>query len=764
MAKSKQLTLFTLLIILFIGCRDDQFDKYARPKWLQGKVYTQIKNQPELSTFAKCLELTGFDKIIDVSGSYTVFAPSNEAFNSYFKDNTKYKSVENIPIAELSSLVKYHIVQNPWSKIQLRSLDVYGWIDSLDVNNDKPRGFKRETLLLNKDFKVGVSADKKNNYLIVDTLASNWDRRIFTNSRKYAPIFYKEYFDIYNLNTSDYPFYFNRPFENSQDIYYVNSKIIGDEIAAENGFIYNVDHVVEPLKNAYEILNAKENSYSEFLKLINYFPNFSFNENETNNQAGAKEGLAVDSLFDLTYPGLTFNISNERTKAPSGTFGLPNNVTIRYHYGLMAPTNDALKKFLDEYINGTKYWGDLENAPENIKKMIVNTYMSVNPIYKTDIDNGFYNGELDIVKLDESNIIQKQFGSNCSFIGLKKAIVPRAFSSITGPVYRQQKYSVVMYAIEKTRLLSALKRENQTYSLYIENDNNLLADSSLIYNSLKNEFFLFVTGPGGGVRKSVNTKDLRTLILNHVGIQQPKGIARKEFIKNMAGNYLVVNNETGVVSGMVPTTAGYNGVQQVNVIPVQISTNADNGTTYDISDWFRFSGVNLYSEISTQYPKFHQLLVNAGLAVPKEYRYNFISDNEFYTVFAPTDKALDNYNVGGLTKDELKNFLLMHFVQGEIIFTDGNKPSGYYETARIDEKSTSFSTINTKIYIKTGIDQIDLPGKTGGNYLTINESGKSNIFIVRSLGDGSEVFPAVVTNAVIHQIDKVLLFNELDTK
>ena len=44
-------------------------------------------------------------------------------------------------------IVKYHVVQNPWSTDQLKSLDVYGWIDSTDINNDKPRGFKRETLL-----------------------------------------------------------------------------------------------------------------------------------------------------------------------------------------------------------------------------------------------------------------------------------------------------------------------------------------------------------------------------------------------------------------------------------------------------------------------------------------------------------------------------------------------------------------------------------------------------------------------------------------
>ncbi len=34
----------------------------------------------------------------------------------------------------------------------------------------------------------------------------------------------------------------------------------------------------------------------------------------------------------------------------------------------------------------------------------------------------------------------------------------------------------------------------------------------------------------------------------------------------------------------------------------------------------------------------------------------------------------------------------------------------------------------------------------------------------RTISDGGQVFPSLVTNAVIHEIDKVLLFSDLDTK
>ena len=84
--------------------------------------------------------------------------------------------------------------------------------------------------------------------------------------------------------------------------------------------------------------------------------------------------------------------------------------------------------------------------------------------------------------MDQSDIVQKQFGSNATFVGISKAIVPRAFKSVTGPIYQQRGYSYSMFAIEQSGLLPALKRENQDYMLFVESDVDCQADSSLLYD------------------------------------------------------------------------------------------------------------------------------------------------------------------------------------------------------------------------------------------------------------------------------------------
>jgi uncharacterized surface protein with fasciclin (FAS1) repeats/virulence-associated protein VapD len=769
MIKIKQF-FFPALIIIFLSCDDEIINKYERPEWLAGKIYTQILNEPELSVFAKCLELTGYDTIINTSGSYTVFAPSNDAFDAYLISNPSYNSLNDIPLAELNEMVKYHIVQNAWTKIQLRSLDVHGWIDTLDIANNQARGFKRQTLLRSTNRKFGIVTNIIDNkgVFIVDTLKSDWYRRVITDSRKYVPFFYKEYFDIYNLELSDYEFYFNRSFERVNDIYFANARITSDEIFAENGFIYIIDQVVEPLRNVYEIMESKHTGedYSQFLDLINRFPKFDYNEQQTFKQPGADQGLIVDSLFDLSYPDLTFYIYDEKTNPPPGVIGLPNEVTVRYHYGLMAPTNSAFNDFINNYINIPNGWGSLDQIPNDIKKIIVNTHMSRNPIYPNNFIRGFYNGEDDLVKLDESYIAEKIFGSNSTFIGLKEAIVPRAFKSITGAVYLNKGFSTVMNAIEKTKLLPALKREDRDYMFFIEHDQNLVIDSSLFYNRLTERFLAFylATEEGTAIEVKLTYDDIRTLLFNHVAIDQAKGLARKEFIPNMSRNFLIFNNETGEVSGTAPTTFGFQGSEIVPEYPRLIPIDFDNGTAYEINNWFSFVVADIFTKIQTDYPYFHNLLRKASLTVDKEYRYTFISNSEYYTVFIPTQQALEEINTDSYSKEELQQFLMLHFIQGHFIFTDGNKAPGYYETLRLDEKSTAFSRVYTKLYIEPGVDVIRFKSKNGSDYHEFEESESTNILTGISLNKGQEAIPNIRNNAVIHEIGKPLLVNQLQTK
>lgn len=767
--KNAHVLFLFLITFIFYACKDEVIEKYRRPDWLAGKVYSQVADNETLSTFAKCLRLVGYDTIINVSGSYSVFAPNNEAFSAWLLSK-QYANVEAVPKEELLRLVKYHIIQNPWSKSQLRSLDIYGWIDTMDVNNNLPKGYKRQTLLFEKNQKYGIVTRSSNDgFSIVDTLNSNWYRRVLTDSRKYAPFFYNEFFSITNLKSSDYEYYFNRPFIGGNDVYFCGARTIGNEIFAENGFVHIIDKVVDPLLNAYELLNRKNqpNNYSDYLNLVNRFPFFMYDSRATKAQPGADLGLKVDSLFNVSYYELAFDILNEKADPPKGVSGLPGNVTIRYHHGMLAPTNEALSDLVKKYISVPNGWGSLDLAPRHIRRIIANTHMSYQPVYPSDFTKGFYNGELDNITLNESSVVERQYGSNCTFIGLNTALVPRAFSSVTGPVYLRPGYSTNMYAIERVALLPALKRKDKDYMLFVLNDTKLAIDSSLVYNPnpLRREFYVYAKTGAKAVRILLSNNDIRTLLMNHVCLEQPKRLARKEFLLNMSGSYIIVNNSTNEVSGSAKTTEGFQGYVEAPNYPRKVSENADNGTTYEIDNWFNFSSVNIYSNIKTRFPLFFKLLEQEGYAKATTQTITFLSENDVYTLFAPSDEAMKSFNIAGYTKEELENIIKSHFVQGKIIFTDGNKPSGYYETLKLDKRSTEFSKFYTQIYIETSPDFIKIKDKSGVPFTSIEESEYTNIISGKDVSaTTTAIFKNIFDNAVIHKIDRVLITDQLDTK
>ena len=394
-------------------------------------------------------------------------------------ENPQYgDSLATIPYEELLRIVKYQIIQNPWSKVQLQSLNPNGWVTNDDHPiNSKPWSYKRQTLLSDPDEKYFYVSDR-GEYTIVDSLHSNLYRYVFSGTRKYAPIFFNDYFGLNNLKFDDSSFYFGRPYE-SGNIYYLNAKL-GDEIFGENGFLYLADRVVEPAKNGKQLLEAgyDGSAYSQFLNQSDQFPEFKFNKEATFNQADAMSGGQFDSLYNLTYPDFVFSIHDEKYKGS-------NSQSTQRHFGMLAPNDHAFQKLLDDVVtanSGYPHWASLTVIPDEVKKLIVNAHMSEYPIFRTNIEEGFYNGLDDKLAIEEQNIEQTYFGSNCTFIGLTEAVTPRAFSSVTGPVYLRPGYSTFMRAMEYTRVLPAVKRKEADYAFYVLSDDRMFMDSSLLIN------------------------------------------------------------------------------------------------------------------------------------------------------------------------------------------------------------------------------------------------------------------------------------------
>lgn len=725
--------------ILCAGCEEySTHEKYRRPDWLPGKLYTAVESRDDLTLFAECLRLTGLDTILDVSGSFTVFAPTDDAMEAFLAEN-QYASVSDIPLKTLEKITEFHIIQNPWTLLQLQNLSAFGWRTG-ENNNSNTYAYKRQTIFKNPVEKYWIRRNKEQEMIITDSTEADDYKMVFVSSRKYVPIFYDAYMDFNGLTSEDFMYYFDRGYEPG-NVYYAGAKILQSDIFAENGFVHTIDRVVDPMLNARELLEREMpgETYQLFLEMVNwYYPVFEPNMTATNNQPELRYGGVVDTLYDLNYSRLAFDLQQEST----GPEGSNYNMTMVRHNGIFVPTDDAFSEFIDGILtvkSGFPHWADVQSLPRDVSDLIVRPHLMSVPIYPSTQEFQHIFREGDASGQNEGDIVRKEFGSNCTFIGVDSYHPDPVFTSVTGPVFLRASYSLFRLALLYCDIQNDIASYDGELCFFPIPDFALVSDSSLMLNWTDYEQYHYNFMEFNRSTESITPVSSRTLrgrILNHVGTSLPDGSANKEFIQTMGGQYIIWDHGENTVRGPRPSTIGYNGDVVKTSTPVQFEEPCDNGEAWSVRYWFNAGGHNMRAVLS-QYTEFYSLLLKAGLFDPYSATTSFLDRNENYTVFVPSDEALISYRADTLGSDALTGFLKHHFLQGSIIFTDNKQPSGSYVT-----------TDGTSMKIRTSPDLIEILDQTDSPYVSIPEmEGITNIMVTER---------SAITS-VVHGIDQVLL-------
>lgn len=580
--------LLAILFSLLIGCEKwTEKDIYKRPEWLPGKLYTTVSVQGNLSMFAECLELAGLDKILDVSGSWSVFAPTDEAMKQYLSEN-QYASISDIPLDELERITEFHVIQNPWSLEQLQILGAYGWRIA-DNDNSNSYAYKRETMLRNPVDKYWIKRGNKKEMIVLDSTESNAYKRVFVQSRKYVPIFYDKYLNINGLTANDYSFYFDREYEEG-NVYYAGAKILQADILAENGFVHIIDRVVDHMLNGKELLEKEmpDETYKLFLEMVYwYYPEFEPNKTATFNQPDVIQGGLVDTLWDLNYADLAFDLHNER---------IDNiNQTLVRHNGLFAPTDDAFREFIDGTLtakSGLPHWANHKSLPLDIVEFIISQNFDSSPIYpSTKKYKRVFKNKGSRYHQNEEDIIRKEFGSNCTFIGLNSYIPDRVFTSVTGPVFCRPAYSTFRRALLYSGAYDEIAKHKGELYFFPIPDYALKADSSLMLNWINKDednYNFMAYNRSREQMEVLKRSTIENWILNQVGISITNESTDKEIIQTLGGKHITWDHSNNTMYGTLPCTVGYKGNIVTTCSPVPLDESADNGKTLSVRHWFNF--------------------------------------------------------------------------------------------------------------------------------------------------------------------------------
>ena len=101
----KTLALVGLLATMGISCSDD--DNSSGP---DATLAETIQSRGDLTTFASALDIAGLSDMLNGSSDFTVFAPTNNAFDDWMLQNG-YATLSSIPVATLKELLYNHMMQ-----------------------------------------------------------------------------------------------------------------------------------------------------------------------------------------------------------------------------------------------------------------------------------------------------------------------------------------------------------------------------------------------------------------------------------------------------------------------------------------------------------------------------------------------------------------------------------------------------------------------------------------------------------------------------
>ena len=583
--------LLVTICILLVNCRKKQWDEYYnRPEGLEPPIYQVLQSKGNFSTLLTCIDKAGYKNILSNAGYWTLFAPTNEAFTRYFKEQN-ITGIEALDSAAAQKIVRFCLVYNSFNTDRLDDYQgTAGWVAD-DAFKRRTTWYELyDTATVNGQPAHIIATNRNNFYALSD------------NNNKYIPYFTNPFFTKRKLTASDYNYFY--PGSSFTGLNVMDAAVTENNIAAENGTIHVIDKVLAPVPNIDKYLASKP-QYSLFKSLLDRFlVNYAENADVTRRYQVLTG--ASDKVYIKYYnTGLAFSLNNENYLKTQDNDAQMNGWT------LFAPTNDALEPYLKTVVL-EHYNNDLNNLgklPTDIVIDFLNAHMWQAPVWPSKFaSTGNQLGEP--ARFDpNADIVEKKILSNGFFYGAGKVQESNLFSTVYARPYLDPKYTLMTRLINN-ELKPVVTNPVFNYTILMMSDDMIRglgfdwdANSSTWINIKPG-----VLGSGdapGTVKRLANMHVIATP-KNELGNLTGEGI-----IETMGGEMIKFNNGQFYAAGNIDSN--------VNASVISSKT-MKNGTAYYIDRLLYFSAVTpgkrleaLSSIAGSPYYNFFQYLKNSKL-------------------------------------------------------------------------------------------------------------------------------------------------------
>jgi uncharacterized surface protein with fasciclin (FAS1) repeats len=688
---------FLMLVVLFTDCRKKAFDDfYAPPANLEAPIYQQLQSKGNFTKFLSLIDKAGYKDALSTAGYWTLFAPTDSAFNadadfqSYLKARN-ISSVETIDSATASGIVQYLLVFNAFNKDKIDDYQSsLGYIPNTAFKRRTAyyTGFYNDTTASNQPV-VAIASNRNN--------TNNANFYVSTdNNNKHIPFFTTDYLSLNALSPTDYNYFYpNTPFSGFN---VANAKVTQQDIAAENGVVHIIDHVVTPLLSMDEYLRTRP-EYSEFRNLFEkYMVQFIQNPDATHRYqvlTGSTANVMVKQYSTL----LAFSPNNENF------FKLQENDAQRDGWTMMAPRNDSLAAYINKILQ--EGYLSLNNLPPGVIADLLNSHMWQTSLWPSKF-NSTYNFLGEPAHLSsQNNVVDRKILSNGIFYGTNKVNEPNKFSTVYGKAYLNPKFTLMTRLLDN-ELNSIITNPVAKYTLFLVPDAVLRAQG-YDYSSSLNQF----TQNGVG-NDSVRLNLLR--ILNASVVQTQKGELDNLGTAGFAGTGITSTYGGEVIKYNGNTVSSAGSEDRGLTVRVDSVKTASNGRVIYLNNLLYFTyqpvGVHLSklgAATTSEYNLFWNYAKNSIAYDPVTATFVSMAAGAFYTLLVPNNNAIRQAIAAGLLpgtatspnfnpttsadKTLVEKFINYHIIDKRTIIPDGKDIGNFPTILRLSSGDPAFVNI-----------------------------------------------------------------------
>lgn len=740
--------LFLPLISFLTSCNSKQeFDEYyARPDDLEPPIYQQLEAQGNFTNLISLIEKAGYKDILGKAGYWTMMAPNDAAFESFFQEEG-ISGVSSVDSIMASKIVRYALIYNAFRTERLSDYQSrIGWEEDISFRRRTAYydGFKEKVVDGNS---IIVAGSNRNNAPGADYYIPG------DNNNKYITYFMDEYMLSLGLSSSDYNYFY--PNSNYTGFNVLASETVKADIVAENGIIHEVSKVSLPLINIDQKLE-ESSSYSIFRDILETnLVNYVFDQDATTTYQNftRKSDDAYVKVYD---PALFFSPNNENYIKEADNDGQSDA------YTLFVPENDVLQEFIDDVL--LKNYESLEKLPKYVYEDFINAHMVQNAVWPSQIAS-YSNGLDEDVRFDISaDITEANILSNGFFYGTNKVQESNLFYSVYTSAYLDPKFTLA------TRLYNdgsgyreIISNITGRYTLFLPSD-EILRDLGFDYNINRQEWLY--TSPETGDTSAGTLARTRLLRVLYNGIvPTPNGelddLSGSGIIRSgdfdLAGEYIRwENNQVWAAGNEEVKNLSQEVLQEETRINILGYEDQNNGRTYYIDNVIEFTeqpqGLELLTlaleSADSPYLNFMVYLLYSELYDQDTGAIDGVELGTSYTFAIPNNEAINQAVTDGVLpanalteiqeeKDQISNFIRYHILATRTASDDG----------LINGKTETL--LKSNLGEKTYINIISAPGD-----LAFLDSQSRQANYIPSASNN------LADRTLIHLIDNYLLYAE----